>query len=57
MTCDHCSHKFKTIEEARLHYRKEHTVNGYLKCCNQQFKYPKDIFNHLEWHSNPLINQ
>lgn len=57
MTCDYCTHKVNTIEEARLHYRKEHNVNGYLKCCNQQFKYPKDIFNHVEWHGNPLVNQ
>lgn len=56
MLCDLCTHGFRSLVEARLHYREKHNiVEGYLKCCNKKFKRRGYIMEHINWHLNPKL--
>lgn len=55
MHCDLCDQKFGNFSEARQHYRLEHKINGYLKCCNKKFIRRQHVVDHIDWHWNPNL--
>lgn len=56
MKCDVCKNVFESLEEALTHYNQMHDdQNGYIKCCNLQFKDVSLARDHLKWHMNPDI--
>lgn len=58
MTCDvdGCAVIFESFEEAQTHYEVEHQEpNGYIKCCNLQFRDVRLVKDHINFHLNPDI--
>lgn len=54
-TCDFCSVEIKSLDRAAKHYRSEHNMDGYLKCCGYKFKVSTLVSDHIRWHLNPKI--
>lgn len=54
-TCDLCPFQIKSLNRAIKHYQSEHSVEGYLKCCNLKFKRPVLVEDHVRWHLNPKV--
>lgn len=51
LTCDCCSKIFKSYEESRAHYLKEHNNSkGYIKCCGHKLQFRFQIVAHLNRH-------
>lgn len=58
MSCDYCSFKFSSLDEARSHYATVHdNTKGYIRCCNSKLRYRSGIISHLELHSNPQVHK
>lgn len=56
MQCDLCKIELSSLQHAKLHYLDEHDISdGYIKCCDRQFREIKHIKDHLEYHKNPNI--
>lgn len=59
MSCDACSVEFKlcskSLKNATSHYKKEHQIIGYLKCCGLKLKQDVTVNDHIKWHQNPNI--
>lgn len=54
MSCDNCSMHFQTLNEAQVHYPKDHDIpKGYLKCCGMKFYVESMVKEHITYHSNP----
>lgn len=54
-TCDLCSTELKSLRHALPHYKREHKIEGYVKCCQLKFKSEKLVNDHLQFHINPEI--
>ncbi|XP_037037053.1 zinc finger protein 112-like isoform X2 [Bradysia coprophila] len=53
MNCEICSDvQFRTLLEARKHYRKVHETEGFLMCCNKKFHQRVDVVQHIRHHIN-----
>lgn len=54
MTCDACSNVFESLDEARVHYLKDHhNHRGYLKCCGRKLFYRCQVVQHVARHLDP----
>lgn len=58
MKCDICGDdnkvEFKALREVQRHFRKVHSMRGYLRstCCNTKLRSRPNMLNHIRWHKN-----
>lgn len=60
LTCDEssCEVTFTSLKDAKSHYADVHNnPDGYIRCCNQRFKFHLNAREHIKWHLNPTIFQ
>lgn len=51
MKCELCPTIFKTLADARTHYKSKHNnPDGHILCCNVKIKYAKNLVRHIETH-------
>lgn len=54
MTCDQCDAIFKSLYDARTHYKNQHNEEkGYIKCCGTKIRELWLVRNHIQSHLNP----
>lgn len=54
LSCDFCKTTFRSLGEAKRHYRMQHkNPHGYIKCCKQRLKDRGHLIEHIQWHTNP----
>uniref|UniRef100_A0A182WKR3 C2H2-type domain-containing protein n=1 Tax=Anopheles minimus TaxID=112268 RepID=A0A182WKR3_9DIPT len=53
LTCDLCSAPLKDFTDLHKHYKLEHKVTGYLRCCNRAIYKKCWMIEHLQLHLNP----
>lgn len=53
MHCDLCDARFEELRDAVTHYRVEHKVPGYIKCCGKKFFNRTLALDHMEQHRDP----
>lgn len=55
MKCERCDTIFRSLYEARAHYKDAHNDGGgFIKCCNVKLKRVSMIKGHIESHLNPV---
>lgn len=54
MNCEMCELKFRTVNEASLHYKRKHNKAGYLTCCGRKFFRRCMALEHIQQHLNPV---
>lgn len=54
-TCDLCSVRLQTIDQALRHYRSVHQVPGYLRCCGKKLNDRTQVKDHVQWHNDPNV--
>lgn len=53
-----CEEVFESLHDAKQHYLNVHKIsNGWIKCCNNKFKFNKETNDHIAWHINPTVFQ
>lgn len=52
MNCDICDKLLESLAQARAHFRTEHGMIGYLKCCDRKFKQRNRLLDHVNTHFN-----
>ncbi|XP_050074443.1 zinc finger protein 883-like [Anopheles maculipalpis] len=53
LTCDLCSASLSDFNDLHKHYKLEHNVKGYLRCCNRMIHKKCWMIEHLQLHINP----
>lgn len=54
LSCTLCSTTdFKTFTQLRFHYTKEHSIKGYVLCCNVKHFRRYKLYGHIQYHLNP----
>lgn len=55
MQCTKCPKLFKeyTFKDVKIHYSKEHSMNGFLQCCHKKFFRRVRALEHIARHINP----
>ncbi|KAM7349713.1 transcription factor grauzone-like [Cochliomyia hominivorax] len=53
LICDICQSHVETWKGLREHFLLAHTKTPYIKCCDNFYRKPKTLMEHLEWHKNP----
>uniref|UniRef100_A0A182PV69 C2H2-type domain-containing protein n=1 Tax=Anopheles epiroticus TaxID=199890 RepID=A0A182PV69_9DIPT len=53
LTCDLCSKPLTDFSELSKHYRQQHNVAGYLRCCNKKIVKKCWMIEHLQLHIDP----
>lgn len=55
MRCTKCPELFKdfTFRDVKVHYMKEHHMNGFLVCCHKKFFRRVRALEHIARHINP----
>lgn len=53
MECSLCSTTFYRFPDVKIHYRNEHSTNGYIICCNKKFFRRVRVLEHIARHINP----
>ncbi|XP_055603890.1 transcription factor grauzone-like [Uranotaenia lowii] len=57
MTCDVCDHHAATYIELLNHYRKDHKIRGYVRCCRKKLVRRENLMRHMQMHSDPNTNR
>ena len=52
MACEVCSRPLESMANATSHYKKEHDMKGYLKCCGRRFTQRYRLVHHVNTHLN-----
>lgn len=57
MHCTKCPELFDgfTFKEVKVHYDKEHGINGFLLCCDKKFFRRVRALEHIARHINPSV--
>ena len=50
MTCDYCMEQVEGFREAKIHYKEEHGITGYISCCGKKFKQKCRLIDHVNKH-------
>ncbi|EAT34180.1 AAEL013553-PA [Aedes aegypti] len=53
MECDMCKQKAEDFESLRKHFRKEHGIPAYIKCCEKKLARKWALIDHILVHKNP----
>lgn len=53
MICDMCKEKSEDFESLRKHFRKEHGMPAYIKCCEKKLARKWALIDHILVHANP----
>uniref|UniRef100_A0A182X6Z9 C2H2-type domain-containing protein n=1 Tax=Anopheles quadriannulatus TaxID=34691 RepID=A0A182X6Z9_ANOQN len=53
LSCDICSAPLTDFSDLGKHYRQQHNVTGYLRCCNKKIVKKCWMIEHLQLHLNP----
>ncbi|XP_053674584.1 transcription factor grauzone-like [Anopheles nili] len=48
--CEICSYMSETVPDLFQHYRHQHKINGYVRCCNRKFYRRARLLEHLGGH-------
>jgi len=52
MACEVCSLPLESMANSTSHYKKEHDMKGYLKCCGRRFTQRYRLVHHVNTHLN-----
>lgn len=52
MFCEICNEPLESMANAASHYRREHNVKGYIKCCGRKFFQRYRLLDHVNTHLN-----
>lgn len=57
MQCTKCPELFQgfTFKDVKIHYDKEHGINGFLLCCHKKFFRRVRALEHIARHINPKV--
>lgn len=55
MECDMCKEKAEDFESLRKHFRKEHGIPAYIKCCDKKLARKWALIDHILVHKNPEL--
>lgn len=50
MNCEHCMEALSNFRDAKIHYKEEHGVSGYIICCGKKFKQKCRLVDHINKH-------
>lgn len=53
LSCDQCDQQLTSFEHAHQHYLEHHHTDGYLKCCDQNYRSMYKIRQHVRYHMQP----
>lgn len=52
MACEICHAPLESMANAASHYKREHNMKGYLKCCGRKFTQRYRLVDHVNTHLN-----
>lgn len=56
MNCEYCFEDLINFREAKIHYKEQHDVEGYFKCCGRKFKQKCRLIDHVNSHYDLAYN-
>ncbi|XP_050073038.1 transcription factor grauzone-like [Anopheles maculipalpis] len=52
--CEICSEPLENFSHLQVHYRKEHGIKGYIRCCEKQFYRRFQLLDHIAAHQGTI---
>lgn len=52
LVCEICGWKYCTVTDVFEHYRREHQMSGYLRCCTKKFRSREALLEHINSHDD-----